>query len=146
MARIPLDQDPNAGELVIPNKLDAAKELERTVLDRIEDHQFPEVCCFAIKLALEEAITNAIKHGNRNDPSKHITLRFRITPHEVVIWVKDEGAGFDPKTVPDPTLDENLNKPSGRGIMLMRAYMDEVSYSQTASEVKMVKYNPGHPG
>ncbi len=59
----------------------------------------------------------------------------------MVIWVKDEGAGFNPKTVPDPTLDENLNKPHGRGLMLMRAYMDEVGFNEAGNEVRMVKLN-----
>ena len=96
---------------------------------------------FAIKLALEEAITNAIRHGNRNDPTKHITVRYRVTPDEAVIWLSDEGRGFNPEVVPDPTLDENLNKPNGRGIMLMRAYMDEVSFGECGSQVRLVKVN-----
>ncbi len=141
MARIPLDQDPEAIKLVIPSELQAAKESERKILDRIERHHFDETCSFAIKLALEEAITNAIKHGNRNDPSKRITLRFRVTPEEAEISVADEGGGFDPGHVPDPTLDENLNKPSGRGIMLMRAYMDEVTFGANGAEVRLRKFN-----
>jgi len=141
MARLPLDQDSQAIELVIPSQLPAAKELERAVLDQLEGQRFPEACRFATKLALEEAITNAIRHGNRNDPDKHITLRFRVTPQEAEIWVADEGEGFDPDRVPDPTLDENLNKPNGRGIMLMRAYMDKVGYNQAGNEVRLIKFN-----
>lgn len=139
MARIPLDQDPHATKLVVSSELHAAKQLERTILDAVEREDFPETCAFAIKLALEEAFTNAIKHVNRNDPSKRITLRFRVTPEEAVIWVADEGDGFNPGAVPDPTLDENLNKPNGRGIMLMRAYMDELDFNETGSEVRLVK-------
>lgn len=141
MARLPLDQDSQAIELVIPSQLPAAKKLERAVLAELEGQHFPEACRFATKLALEEAITNAIRHGNRNDPEKHITLRFRVTPQEAEIWVADEGDGFDPGRVPDPTLDENINKPNGRGIMLMRAYMDKVGYNQTGNEVRLVKFS-----
>jgi len=141
MARLPLDQDSQAIELVIPSQLPAAKELERAVLAKLEGQHFPEACRFATKLALEEAITNAIRHGNRNDPGKHITLRFRVTPQEAEIWVADEGDGFDPDRVPDPTLDENINKPNGRGIMLMRAYMDKVGYNQTGNEVRLIKFS-----
>lgn len=142
MARIPLDQDPNATTLVVPSELQAAKELERTVLDDLDTHGFPETCAFAIKLALEEAFTNAIRHGNQNDPSKHITLQYRVTPREAEIWVADDGPGFSPATVPDPTLDENLNKPNGRGIMLMRAYMDELDFNETGSQVRLLKRKP----
>lgn len=141
MARLPLDQDPNAAELVVASEFLAAKQAEQQIIQQIEEHRFPETCTFAIKLALEEAITNAIKHGNRNDPSKTVRLRFRVTPDEAVIWIGDDGAGFDPTMVPDPTLDENLNKPSGRGLMLMRAYMDEISFNESGTEVRMVKLN-----
>ncbi|MBN1345809.1 MAG: ATP-binding protein [Phycisphaerae bacterium] len=141
MAWNPLDQDPNATEVTVPGELRAAKVAERQILVEIEKHRFPEACCFAIKLALEEAITNAIRHGNHNDTRKHITLRYRITPEKAAISVADEGRGFKPNDVPDPTLDENLNKPSGRGIMLMRAYMDEVGFNDTGTEVRLVKFN-----
>jgi serine/threonine-protein kinase RsbW len=141
MARIPLDQDPAATTLVAQSDLPAAKELERTVLKDVERQNFHETAAFAIKLALEEAFTNAIKHGNKGDPSKRIILRYKVTPEEAVIWVADEGDGFNPNGVPDPTLDENLNKPNGRGIMLMRAYMDEVGYNETGSEVRLVKHS-----
>jgi serine/threonine-protein kinase RsbW len=141
MARIPLDQDPNACEMVIPTDLGAAKASEREILRKVEQHGYSEVSRFAIKLALEEAITNAVKHGNRNDPSKRIVIRFSVTPEEAVIWLTDEGRGFNPDGVPDPTLDENLGKPNGRGIMLMRAYMDEVSFGNCGREVRLVKVN-----
>lgn len=141
MAGIPLDQDCNATELVVPSDLRAAKQAEGKILVEIERHRFPETCTFAIKLALEEAITNAIRHGNDNDANKHIRLRFRVTPQRAEIWVADEGGGFSIEKVPDPTLDENLNKPSGRGIMLMRAYMDEVGFNPAGSEVRLVKFN-----
>jgi len=129
--------------MIIPSDLAAAKVSEQRILGEIEQHNYSEVSRFAVKLALEEAITNAIKHGNRNDPTKHITIRFRVTPEETVIWLTDEGNGFDPTSVPDPTLDENLSKPNGRGIMLMRAYMDEVSFGQAGRQVRLVKLNRG---
>ena len=141
MPRIRLDQDPNTTTIVIRSELRAAKEAETQILNALEQKRYPENCAFAIKLALEEAITNAIRHGSKNDQSKRLTLRYRITPQKAVISVEDEGAGFNPTAVPDPTLDENLNKPNGRGIMLMRAYMDEVAYNETGTEVVMVKHN-----
>ncbi len=143
MTRIPLEQDPHAYQTVIPNQLAAAKATEQNILDEVERYRYSEACCFAIRLALEEAVTNAIKHGNRNDPQKHITIRYRVTPEEAIISLTDEGNGFKPEVIPDPTLDENIGKPNGRGIMLMRAYMDEVDFHQSGREVRMVKFNRG---
>ena len=141
MPGIPLDQDNNASKSVIPSDLRAAKACEQEIIDDVERHGYHESCAFAIKLALEEAITNAIRHGNGNDPTKHITVRWRVTPEAASIWLADDGDGFCPNTVPDPTLDENLNKPHGRGLMLMRADMDEVGFNEAGNEVRMVKLN-----
>jgi len=132
-------QEPAFTELVIPNDLRSAKQAARTILASAAAHGYNEDECFAIKLALEEAMTNAVKHGNRNKPDRHITVRYAVGPQRVVITVADEGCGFDPSSVPDPTLPERLWLPSGRGIMLMRAYMDEVVYNAKGNEVRLVK-------
>lgn len=133
-------------EIVVPNDLRSAKQPEDEILAALERCAYDPESIFAIKLALEEAITNAIKHGNRNDASKHIVVRFLVTPMEVVIMVRDEGRGFRPECVPDPTADENLERPNGRGIMLMHAYMSSVWYNQSGNEVWMRKANPAAPG
>ena len=93
--------------------------------------------------ALEEALSNAIRHGNRFDANKKITVSSCVGAEQTAITVADEGEGFDPGAVPDPTVDENLEKPCGRGIMLMRAYMDEVMYNKAGNEVRMVKHRSG---
>lgn len=102
---------------------------------------YGEACAFAIRLAMEEALCNAIRHGNRMDPSKVVEVDYDIDPARAIITVTDQGEGFDPSTVPDPTTDENLEKPTGRGIMLMRAYMDEVHFNDRGNQVRMVKNN-----
>jgi len=96
---------------------------------------------FAVKLALEEALINAVKHGNRDDPAKTVTIEYDVDAREVRIAVTDEGEGFRPADVPDPTADENLECPTGRGIMLMRAYMDRVDYNRQGNSVRMVKFS-----
>lgn len=138
-----LDPDIEASLSVIEidSTLQAAKEPERIILAEVDRCGYCEDATFAIKLALEEAMTNAIKHGNRNDPSKRITIRHSVTPERVVILVRDQGAGFHPATVPDPTKADRLPLPSGRGIMLMRAYMTEVYYRAGGTEVCLVKQN-----
>jgi len=128
-------------EIVVPSKIEATKEPEQQILARVARCGYSLDAAFAIKLALQEAVTNAIKHGNRNDPSKHLTLRFTVSPEKTVIAVADEGEGFHVEKVPDPTTDENLECPPGRGIMLMRAYMNHVSYNDKGTEVTLVKLN-----
>ncbi len=82
-------------------------------------------------LSITEATTNAIKHANKNDKSKKVTITAEKIGDQLVICVKDEGNGFDPAAVPDPTAPENLMKDSGRGLYLMKYYMDDVSYKLT---------------
>jgi serine/threonine-protein kinase RsbW len=125
---------------VLPTRLTAIRESERKVLARLAELGYGEDHCFAVRLAFEEALINAMKHGNRMDPSRQVRLAYRISPERVEIRVADDGAGFHPECVPDPTVDENLQRPCGRGIMLMRSYMDEVTYSADGTEVRMVKH------
>jgi serine/threonine-protein kinase RsbW len=118
-----------------PSKLTIASDLAegRRVQKEIEAQlqaqtRFSEMEIFAIKLALEEAIVNAIKHGNQLDRAKSVRIDYRIQPDRFDIMIRDEGPGFDPTDVPDPTAPENLERPSGRGLLLMRHYMCQVEY------------------
>jgi serine/threonine-protein kinase RsbW len=126
-------------EWVIPSDPEAAQSLAEDLLARVRAAEYSPRTCFAIRLALEEALINAIKHGNQRDPDKQIRVTAAVGGDRVEVTVRDEGGGFDPADVPDPTSDENLEKPCGRGIMLMRAYMDEVHFSPCGNEVRMVK-------
>ena len=126
-------------ERILPTRIEVIREPERDVLLRLRELGYNEDCRFAVRLALEEALVNAMRHGNRMDPVRCVHVGYRILPQQVEIRVSDEGEGFDPSKVPDPTADENLAKPSGRGIMLMRCYMDEVSYTCGGRQVYMRK-------
>jgi len=128
-------------EIEIPSTLRAAKKPEREILKHIERCGYTEEASFAIKLALEEAMTNAVRHGNGNDARKRIRVRYAVDRSRTVIIVRDEGGGFCPTDVPDPTCPDRLTLPTGRGIMLMRAYMDEVSFGEAGTEVCLVKFN-----
>ena len=98
-----------------------------------------------VSVAIRESVINAIKHGNRNDSSKHVFVEFETATAEVpelTIRVRDQGEGFDPKTVADPLAPENLLKSSGRGIFLIRNFMDDVQLQrapQGGMEIRMVK-------
>ena len=82
-----------------------------------------------IGIAVREAVANAVKHGNRQDPDKKVELDFGVQDGELIIRVLDEGGGFDPERVDDPLQPENVLKPSGRGIFYMKNFMDEIEYS-----------------
>jgi len=91
-------------------------------------------------IALDEALANAIKHGNREDASKIVRVRAEISTRAACFTISDEGAGFNPATIPDPHDPANLFKASGRGIMLMRQIMDYVCYNERGNEVTMLKF------
>jgi serine/threonine-protein kinase RsbW len=136
------DNEATYREMVIPSTLVDAKRPEAFILEEVAACGYDEDATFAIKLALEEAMTNAVRHGNGNDPTKRITVRYAVTPERVVICVRDEGPGFRPECVPDPTEPDRLSLPCGRGIMLMKAYMTNVEYRADGREVRMEKINP----
>lgn len=105
---------------------------------------FPEaVLRLNVYLALNEALANAVRHGNREDPRKAIRVVVDVTARRLEIRVTDEGAGFDPEELPDPTDATNLFKASGRGVFLMRCYMDEVEYLDDGRTVRIVKLVEG---
>ncbi len=94
---------------------------------------------FAVRLALEEAIVNAIKHGHQGDPSKVVRVACRVSAEQVVLEVEDQGPGFQPEEVPDPLDPENLERACGRGVFLMRHYMTEVTYNARGNCVTLCK-------
>lgn len=124
---------------VIPSELRETQVPKDRILDELRRHGFGDDAIFAVKLALEEALTNAVKHGNRWDPCKCVTVRYFVSEEEAVIFIRDEGSGFEPEAVPDCTSAERLPVPNGRGLLLMRAYMDEVRYQDSGREVCFVK-------
>jgi serine/threonine-protein kinase RsbW len=90
-------------------------------------------------IALDEAFVNAVKHGNKNDPTKLVRVGAELSPKEACFTVEDEGEGFDVETIPDPRDPANLFKSSGRGVLLIYNIMDEVEYNAQGNRVKMVK-------
>ena len=128
--------------IVIPSEPMQLSRVESVILGRLEALNYGERATFAVRLALEEAVVNAIKHGNRMDKAKRVTITYSADDRECVISVEDEGPGFDPAAVPDPTAEENIERPSGRGLMLIRAYMDEVSHDRQGRKITMRKKAP----
>jgi len=114
------------------------------ILALMQQAGYSEKDLFSMRLAMEEAIVNAIKHGNSDDPAKAVQVRYRVTDREVVTEIEDEGPGFDPRTVPDPRAPDNLVCEGGRGLLLMRSYMTWIRYNERGTCVTMCKcHNTG---
>lgn len=127
------------GQLVIASNLAEVKTVQNEIVPQVERGAFSSEAIFAIRLALDEAVSNAIRHGNDNDPAKTVTVDYQIESDRVRIQVCDQGPGFRPNDLPDPTNPENLCEPHGRGVMLIRAYMTEVTFNATGNCVTMIK-------
>lgn len=91
-----------------------------------------------LRVSLTEALANAILYGNAHDPSKRVRVDARVAADEVVVRVTDEGHGFDPDSVPDPTLPDNLTRAGGRGLFLIRNLMDSVEFNPAGNAITMV--------
>ncbi len=112
--------------------------IQNAVVDSMDRHVYAKAARFAVRLALAEAIANAFHHGHEGLPAAiPIQLSFKVSPTEVVIAVEDQGPGFDPGSIPDPTLDENIERPCGRGLMLIKAYMTSVVYNAKGNHMTM---------
>ena len=129
-------------------KLDISSRFEMLeMVDTVLTHlsgmlQFDEDAAHNMSVAVRESVVNAIKHGNQGDESKRVTVVLTAQSNALEVRVQDQGAGFDPESVPNPIAEENLLKAYGRGIFFMRNFMDEVSYSFPArggTVVRMLK-------
>lgn len=124
-------------ELRFPSDTSVGFEVQDQILDQLREQEFSDRIVFGIRLAIEEALINAIKHGNKLDPSKLVRVSYTINDEHFLIEIEDEGPGFDPGQIPDPTAPENLERPSGRGLLLMRAYMTECEFLQRGNVCRM---------
>ena len=118
-----------ATELRFASRLEAVNEAASAVSDFLSRTGVSEDVAFGIDMAVREAVTNAVLHGNKLDESKFAEINLKSSPGAFEITVHDQGSGFRPEDIPDPTKDENIMKTSGRGIFFMRNFMDEVEWS-----------------
>ena len=117
-------------ELVLPSRLEAINAAASAAADFVRRLGMSEDAAYGVDMAVREAVTNAVLHGNRRDETKAVEVSFRSTPGEIEITVRDQGEGFDPESVPDPTDSQNLLKTSGRGLLFMRTFMDGLQWSR----------------
>jgi len=126
-------------DVIIPSDTAEARRVQEDIEQRLLERRATDQEVFSVRLALEEALVNAIKHGNQLDRGKKVLISYRFLADRFEVRITDEGAGFDPADVPDPTDVENLDRPCGRGLMLMRHYMTEVNYNTSGNSVSMAK-------
>ena len=126
--------------VAIESRPSAIVEVCEQLLSEIKANDFSEEDVFAVHLALEEAFINAIKHGNKMDPSQKVKIDYSVGMDKVEVSMADLGNGFDPDLIPDPRIGKNLYKTEGRGLLLMRSYMDVVEFNERGNGVRMVRY------
>jgi serine/threonine-protein kinase RsbW len=132
----------------LDSTLETVDSAERTATRIASEAGFDEDEVMRIAMAVREAAVNAVLHGNAYDPGKKVTLAFERIGQDLVITIRDQGKGMDLNKIPDPLAAENLLKTSGRGIFLIRSFMDEVQIhpSQAGTEIKLIKRVHGPSG
>jgi serine/threonine-protein kinase RsbW len=122
--------------------MESVSEVEAEAAKLAADAGLDEDECFHVTMAAREAAVNAVLHGNEYDPAKRITASFENTGAALVISIADQGKGLDLATLPDPLAPENLLRGSGRGVFLIRAFMDEVHFRQLhpGTELTLIKH------
>ncbi len=126
-------------EVVIPSDYESGQAIVERIMTVVGNGGFSARDVFGIRLSVDEAVTNAIKHGNQLSPHKTVRIDFQLNHRGVRIEIEDQGSGFRPENVPDPTADENLERSSGRGLMLMREFMTRIEYSEKGNLVVLEK-------
>ena len=127
-------------KLEIANDSHLLKEVSNKLIGKLKEKNVDEDIIFDVHVGFEEALRNAMIHGNKSMAGKKVRIETQITDSFVQISVEDEGDGFDPDSLPDPTLDENLLKEGGRGVYLIRHLLDEVRFEKDGRKVIMKKY------
>jgi serine/threonine-protein kinase RsbW len=122
--------------------MESVSEIEAAAEKAAVEAGLDEDESFRVTMAVREAAVNAVLHGNEYDPSKQVTASFEIAGDKLVVTIADEGKGLDPDTLPDPRAPENLLRGTGRGIFLIRSFMDEVHFRllHPGTEMTLVKY------
>jgi anti-sigma regulatory factor (Ser/Thr protein kinase) len=137
---------PRRFELTIPSRLEEMEAVHHLIGQAVTEYQLTDEMAHWIELTISESMINAIQHGNKADPTKKATLKISSTGDAIEIIVEDQGCGFKLDKIADPTDTANLLKPSGRGILIIRSFMDEVDLSQREDggcRLRMVKKLPG---
>jgi len=134
---------PNSVTITVRNEPDEIDRAQSQVIEAIERFGYPKASIFAIRLSLHEAMSNAFRHGHSTlPPDTPVKMSYSVTKDSVSLAIEDQGPGFNPHSVPDPTLEENIERGSGRGLLLIRAYMASAEYNEKGNRIEMVYERP----
>jgi len=131
---------PISCSIVVKSRPSAVVGVCGQVLSKLKANGFGQDDIFAVHLALEEAFLNAVKHGNKMDPTKEVKIDYSVGLDKIEISMTDQGEGFEPASIADPRFGEGLYKPGGRGLLLMNSYMDMVKFNEQGNSLYMVRY------
>lgn len=145
MVNLPVTANDFAGLVIVRTLGDMSAVLEM-LLESAQAFGFLDRDLFGLRLSLEEAIVNSLKHGNRFDPSKKVRVEYRFESETVEVAIEDDGPGFRPDELPDPLAPENLEREGGRGLLLMRHFMSEVRYNERGNGLYLRKTRGGNGG
>jgi serine/threonine-protein kinase RsbW len=119
--------------------------LVEKLIDEIkQEHNIHEECYGNMLVAVTEAVNNAIQHGNKYDPDKMVSINYEIDADQISFAISDEGGGFDYMNLPDPTDPENLERPTGRGVFLMKHLADQIIFAENGKVVELYFKTGGH--
>lgn len=137
-SEVPEEVDAERVRLEFPSEVRYSRPAVKQVVEACRERAgLGERDAFRLRVALGEAVANAVLYGNREDPSLRVAIAARAAPGDVRVRVSDEGPGFDPGAVPDPTAPENLRRNRGRGLLLMRRLVDELRFNDRGNEVTL---------
>ena len=123
----------------VANIMEQVERVKKAILDLMQMFSHTEGVAFKVELALEEALVNAVKHGNKLDETKQVLIECILSHKSVRFEIEDQGEGFNPHELPDPTEEENIERPCGRGVLLIRSFMDSVQYNERGNKITFEK-------
>ncbi len=136
--------DAERASFTISNSAEQVEKVQSALVAAAQKRTYPKASVFAVRLAVQEAIANAFNHGHEGlPPDTTISVRYAVADDRIEVCIIDQGPGFDPDAIPDPTVEENLEVASGRGVLLMKAYMTEVRWVGRGNRVEMTYRKPG---
>jgi serine/threonine-protein kinase RsbW len=128
----------------IASKPESINLVEKLIDDLKTEYQVHEECYGNMLVAVTEAVNNAMQHGNKYDPAKMVNITYEVDADQISFTISDQGSGFDYLNLPDPTDPENLEKPAGRGVFLMKHLADQIIFSENGKVVELYFKTGGH--
>ena len=131
--------EPDRVSLKVTSEIKNIRKVSARIIESLAQYEMDDETLFDIRLCIEEAVRNAIVHGNRLNKKQHVIIDYWVDDDSLNVAVEDEGFGFDPAKVPDPKKSENMLRESGRGVFLIKRLMDKVEFNEKGNKIRMEK-------